>query len=88
MKYEFVEAAVPPHAPPPEVERRVVKTSNVITGQSDKMRATHILWYNRGYGHNTGADKKNALKIIKLFTQVWHIKPEEVINYLEVIKEK
>ena len=68
---------------PPVVIKRVITNKNVITGQSDKMRATHILWYNRGYGHNKGADKKNALKIIKLFTQVWHIKAEEVINYLK-----
>ena len=77
MKPEPVRAA-----PTPVVERRVIKADNVITGQSDKMRATHILWYNRGYGHTKGADKKNALKIIKLLTQVWHIRSEEVINYL------
>ena len=87
MKYEFVEVAVPPHAPPPEVERRVVKSSNVITGQSDKMRATKILWYGHGYGHNKGADKKNALLMIKLFTDIWHILPAEVIKLFEVSEQ-
>ena len=80
---EYKKRMSPTPAPPIDIEVRVVKTDNVITQQSDKLRATKILWTGSGYGHIKGADRKNALKMIKLFCDVWHFRPEEVMILFE-----
>ena len=41
------------------------RSTNPKKGRSDKLRATSWIWFNSGFGHSPGLERKNALKLIE-----------------------
>jgi len=74
---EYEKKMNPPPPPTPAVRREYYiqekKNENLMKGRSDKMRATHWVWFGSGYSHLKGTDKQAALKLVKHLNTVFEL---------------